>query len=347
MLDAFGNRRHSGDSATVSKRFQVIITDFLCDELQPERNVLGEMADVTALGVHSEDELVGRIERADAVIIYHEVVLSRRTIERLAQCKLIVRGGVGFDNVDGEFARQRGIPLATVPDYGSEEVADSAIGMALALARGIHFFNSRLRAAEGPWAYTQVVPLSRLRGTVFGVVGLGRIGTAAALRAKALGMDVVFYDPYKPDGYDKSLGIRRVETLAELLAQSLVVSAHCPLTDETHHMIDAAAIARMPRGSYLVNTARGGVVDVGALPEAIASGQLAGAAIDVLEHEPPPDDHPLLVAWRDPNHPAHHRLILNPHSAFYSEEGLLDIRVKTADACRRALLGLPLRNVVN
>lgn len=331
----------------MSKQYRVAVTDFIHDDLQPEREILGDIAEVTALQAHSEDELAGRIEGADAVIVYAEVALTRRTIERLEKCKLIVRGGVGFDNVDGESARGRGIPLATVPDYGSEEVADTAIAMTLALARGVHLLNSRLRAAEGPWSHEQVVPLTRLRGRTFGVVGLGRIGTAAALRAKALGMNVVFYDPYKPDGYDKALGVRRVETLDELLAESLVVSVHCPLTDETRRMIDAAAIAKMPRGSYVVNTARGAVVDTQALPEAIASGQLAGAGIDVLEIEPPPEDDPLLVAWRDPGHPAHHRLILNPHSAFYSEEGLLDIRRKTAEACRRALSGLPLRNVVN
>jgi len=211
----------------------------------------------------------------------------------------------------------------------------------------VHYLNSRLRAKEGPWVYLQVVPLARLRGSVFGVVGLGRIGTAAALRAKALGMDVIFYDPYKPDGYDKALGIRRVETLEELLLQSLVVSLHCPLTDETRHMIDAAAMARMPRGAFLVNTARGAVIDTQAVPEAIASGQLGGAGIDVYEKEPPPDNDPLLAAWRDPQHPAHHRLILNPHAAFYSEAGLLDMRLKGAEACRRALLGMPLRNIVN
>ncbi len=331
----------------MSKRFQVIIADLLHDELEPERQILGEIADVIALDARSEGELVGRIEGADAVILYAEVALRRRIIERLEHCRLIVRGGVGIDNVDLEFARERAIPVANVPDYGSEEVADSAVGMALALARGVHFHNSQLRAGQGVWSYEQVVPLVRLRGQTFGVVGLGRIGTATALRAKALGMDVVYYDPYKPDGYDKSLGVRRVEALEELLAESLIVSMHCPLTDETYHMIDAAAIARMPRASYLVNTARGGVVDVQALPAAIASGQLAGAAIDVLEKEPPADDDPLLVAWRDPNHPAHHRLILNPHAAFYSEAGLLDIRRKSAEACRRALLGLPLRNVVN
>ncbi len=331
----------------MSKQFHVIIADFLHDELQPERQILGEIAEVTALGARSEDELVGRIERADAVIIYAELELTRRTIERLERCKLIVRGGVGLDNVDLEFARQRGIPVANVPDYGSEEVADTAIAMTLALTRGVHLLNSRLRARQGAWSHEQVAPLRRLRGRTFGVVGLGRIGTACALRAKALGMDVVFYDPYKPDGYDRALGVGRAETLEELLAQSLVITMHCPLTDETRQMIGAAAIAKMPRASYLVNTSRGGVVDTRTLPDALASGHLAGAGIDVLEKEPPPDDDPLLVAWRDPNHAAHHRLILNPHAAFYSEEGLLDIRRKSAEACRRALLGLPLRNVVN
>ena len=327
--------------------FKVMISDFIQDDLKPEREVLGDLAEVSALGARSEEDMVGRIEDADAIILYHEISITRATIERLRQCKIIVRGGVGFDNVDREFARQRGIPVGTVPDYGSEEVADSAIGMALSLCRGIHLMNSRLRAGLGDWTYEQTVPLARLRGRVFGVIGLGRIGSAAALRAKALGMDVVFYDPLKPDGYDKALGIRRVETLDELLQQSLIVSAHCPLTDDTRGMIDAAAIAKMPRGSYLVNTSRGAVVDTSAVPDALAGGQLAGAGIDVLPVEPPPDDDPLISAWRDPNHAAHHRLIVNPHAAFYSEEGLLDIRLKSAGACLRALTGQPLRNVVN
>jgi C-terminal binding protein len=331
----------------MNDRHHVIITDFIHDDLAPERKVLGDVAEVTALFAHDETELAGRIEDVDAIILYHYMKISRPTLERLQRCRLIVRGGVGVDNVDLAFARQRGIPVANVPDYGSEEVADTAIGMMLALARGVHLMNARWKAGQGPWSYEQVVPLARLRGRGFGVIGLGRIGSAAALRAKALGMDVRFYDPYKPDGYDKALGIRRVETLGELLAQSLAVSVHCPLTEETHHMVDAAAIAQMPQRSYLVNTARGPIVDTLALPDALASGRLAGVGLDVMEVEPPPDDHPLVVAWRDPDHPASHRLILNPHAAFYSEEGLMDIRVKTAEACRRALLGQPLRNVVN
>ncbi len=328
-------------------RCKVVITDFIHDALEPEQQVFGELADVVALDALHEDDLAGRIEDADAIMLFHILSLTRKTLDRLARCKLIVRCGVGYDNVDHVFARSRGIAVANVPDYGTEEVADTAIAMLLAMTRGISFLNSRLRDGLGPWMYTQVVPLRRLRGRGFGVVGLGRIGTAAALRAKALGMDVLFYDPYKPDGYDKSLGIRRVETLDELLAQSYAVSLHCPLTEETRHMIHARAIAKMPAGSYLINTARGAIVDTSAIPDAIASGQLAGAGIDVLEREPPPDDSPLVRAWRDPNHPAHHRVIINPHAAFYCEEGLLDMRTKGAEACRRALLGLPVRHVVN
>src|SRR5438067_7075524 len=132
----------------------------------------------------------------------------------------------------------------------------------------------------------QGAPVRPLRGRVFGIIGLGRIGTAAAVRAKALGMDVAFFDPYKPDGYDKSLGIRRVETLAELLKQAFVLSVHCPRTAVTTKLIGAKEIAQMPLGSFLINTARGAIVDTSAIPEALASGRLAGAGIDVLLEEP-------------------------------------------------------------
>lgn len=331
----------------MTKQYRIVLTDFIHDDLAPEQQVLGDLADLAALGAGCEEELAGRIEDVNAMVVFHEIRITRPTLSRLRKCMLIVRAGVGVDNIDLALARSLGIPVANVPDYGSEEVADTAIAMTLALMRGVHLMNSRLRAGEGPWSYLQVAPLARLRGCVFGVVGLGRIGTAAALRAKGLGMVVIFYDPYKPDGYDKALGIRRCETLEELLAQSQIVSLHCPATEETHHLLDAAAIARMPRGAYLVNTARGPIIDTRAIPEAIASGHLAGAGIDVLEHEPPGPDDPLVAAWRDPLHPAHHRLILNPHAAFYSEAGLLDMRLKAAEACRRAILGLPLRNVVN
>ena len=326
---------------------RVVVTDFVADGLEPERAVLEGVARLEALGATHEDELAGRVEDADAVMMYHSLSITRRTIERLRNCRLIVRCGVGVDNVDHAYAAARGIAVANVPDYGTEDVADTAIGMMLALTRGIHPLDRKLRDGRGAWSYRQVAPLRRLRGSVLGVVGLGRIGSAAALRAKAFGMDVVFYDPLKPDGYDKALGVRRAETLDELLGQVYVLSLHCPLTEHTRRLMNAETIARMPRGSYLVNTARGEVVDTDAIPDALASGRLAGAGIDVLAQEPPRGDEPIVRAWRDPGHAAYDRLILNPHAAFYSEQGLTDMRVSGAKACRRALTGKTVRNLVN
>ena len=335
----------SGRSNFLSAK--VVVTDFLEEPLDHERGILGDLAEVSAIGGRHEDELTGRIEDADAVMVYHFLGLTRRTIERLQHCKLIVRCGAGVDNVDHAFAATRGIAVANVPDYGTEEVADSAIGLALALARGLHQLNNRLRAGRGEWSYTQAAPVWRLRGRVFGIVGIGRIGTTSAFRAKALGMDVAFYYPFAPEGRDKSLGVRRVESLDELLAQSHVLSFHCPLTSETLHRLNREKIGRMRKGSFVVNTARGVVVNVLAVLDELGLGHLGGAAIDVLETEPPSADHPLLKAWRDPKHPAHDRLILNPHAAFYCEEGLLDMRIKGSENVRRVLLGQPPRNVVN
>src|SRR5688572_8514247 len=228
--------------------YRVVVTDFVSDDLDPERRVLDGLATVEALGASREEDLTGRIDDADAVMMYHTMPLTAQTIGRLRRCRIIVRCGVGVDNVDHAYAATRGIPVANVPDYGTEDVADSAIGMTLALTRGIHRLSSVLRDGRAPWSYAQAAPLRRLRGSVFGVVGLGRIGTAAAVRAKALGMDVAFFDPFKPDGYDKALGVRRAETLEDLLAASYVVSLHCPLTERTCGLINADTLRLMPRG---------------------------------------------------------------------------------------------------
>lgn len=331
----------------MAEKPRIYVTDFIAEPCDIERRILGDIAEVMALDVPDESHLPGKIEDAAAIMMYHCVQMSAPLIESLRDCKLIIRCGVGYDNIDIAAARTRGIPVANVPDYGTEEVADSAIGMALALARGFHLHNVRLQRGEGEWSHASAVPLRRLRGRTFGIVGLGRIGSAVALRAKVLGMEVAFHDPYVPDGMDKALGVRRVETLGELLAMSSILSIHCPGTAETQSLIDFDTLAQMPRGSFLVNTARGSITNPDAVLEALASGHLAGAAIDVLPEEPPPPDAAFLRAWRDPSHPASLRLLLNPHSAFYSEEGLDDMRIKGSQNCRRALLGQPLRNIVN
>ncbi len=331
----------------MSKLPRVVVTDLIPEPLECERRVLHGHAEVVALDIRRQSELNGQLDDADAVMIYHYLRLGSEQIERLRNCKVIVRPGVGYDNIDIAAARERGIPVCNVPDYGTEEVADSALAMAVSLARGTHFLNSRLRRGIGAWNVDQAAPIQRLRGRVFGIIGCGRIGAAAALRAKAFGFDVVIYDPPLRDGVEKSLGVRRVDSLEVLLRQSHVVSLHCPLTSETRGMIGTAELALMPQGGILVNTARGGVVDTAAVVAALADGKLAGAGIDVLEQEPPPEDSPVLRAWRDPAHPVHDRLLLNPHSAYYCEQGSEEFRTKGALEVLRALQGRPLRNQVN
>lgn len=311
-----------------------------------EREILGDVAEVIALGAEKEEQLKGRIEDADAVMLYHFLTMGEATIRSLRRCRLIVRCGVGVDNIDWKTAAECGVFVANVPDYGTEEVADSAMAMMLALARGVNLLNSRGRAGRGAWSYTEAIPLHRLRGRVFGIVGLGKIGLATAQRARAFGMEVRFYDPYVTGAEDESEGLIRAGSLRELLEASDVLSLHCPLTVDTEGMIDSEAVGWMRAGSILVNTARGGLVVSEAVLGAVCSGRLAGVGLDVLPVEPPSPEDPLLAAWRDIRNPAYDRIILCPHAAFYSEEGLLEIRRRASENCRRALLGEGLRNVV-
>src|SRR5256714_3504890 len=187
---------------------RAVIADFQHGSLEVEQEILKDVATVEALDVHNESELWGRIEDANCIMVYHTLKVTKATIERLKNCQLIVRCGVGYDNVDYAFARTRGIPVANVPDYGTEEVADSAIGLMLALTRGINFHNNFLRPADADWRFHHVAPLYRLRGRTFAILCLGRIGTAAATPAQTPGLDGGFFDPYKPHCYDQSLGLR-------------------------------------------------------------------------------------------------------------------------------------------
>lgn len=315
--------------------FQVVITDFL-DNSTVEIPVLGDVARITLAGAHDEAGLAPHLPEADALIAYHVVpMLTDASWSLAGRCRGIVRAGVGFNNLDVKAAGKRGIAVCNVPDYGTEEVADHAIMMLLAVARNLVGCHSAIRG--GGWNYRTALDSPRLRGRTLGLVGCGRIGVATALRAKAFGLDVVFQDPYAVPGLDKALGVRRVDRLDALLEQSYFLSIHCYLDDTTRHLINAKALARMPRGGIVVNTARGPVIDQNALLDALDSGHLTGAALDVVEREPLDDD-------RLRHHP---RVLLTPHSAFYSIEGFTELRRKAAEEVRRLLLGEPPRCLIN
>jgi phosphoglycerate dehydrogenase-like enzyme len=319
----------------MSKRFNVLIADFL-DETSIESAVLGDLAQLVMAHATEESQLEKFLPQADAIMLFHDLsILSELSFSRAPRCRGVVRAGVGFNNVDVEAASRHGVVVCNVPDYGTEEVADHAIMFLLALVRRLVISHEAIR--EGNWDYRTAVGAPRLRGKIFGVVGCGRIGTAAALRAKALGLDVVFYDPFLRQGMDKALGIRRVYTLEDLLGQSHFVSLHCYLDANSKHLINATSIARMKRGAILINTARGPIIEETALLDALDSGHLAAAGLDVIEREP-------LDYERLRNHP---KVLLTPHTAFYSVEGYNELRTKTAEETRRILLGEAPRNPVN
>jgi phosphoglycerate dehydrogenase-like enzyme len=315
--------------------YHVVVTDFLT-EADIERPILGDIARIHLAEAASEGDLADTMPSADALIVYHDVpMLTGATIDRLGRCRGIVRAGVGYNNIDIEAADRRGIPVCNVPDYGAEEVADHAIMMLLAVVRRLMPSHESIR--RGGWDVPIVYGVPRLRGRTLGLVGCGRIGTATAIRAKAFGLDVVFYDPYLAPGFEKAIGVRRASSAEELFEQSDYVSVHCYLDEHSRHLVNADRLARMRSGGVLVNTARGPIVDQEALIEALDSGHLAGAGLDVVEREPLDDD-------RLRSHP---RVILTPHVAFYSVEGFLEMRRKSAEEVRRLLLGQPPRCPVN
>lgn len=326
---------------------RVVITDCLEPPARIEEAALAGLARVDCLMAKATEVLHGQLADADAIILYHEVDLSRDLLHELKQCQVIVRGGVGFDNVDCRLAGELGIPVCNVPDYGVDEVADHAIGMMLACLRGFTLAERRFRRSTEllPWDRHDVGKVPRTGDCTLGIIGCGRIGAATALRAKALKMRVLVHDPYLRPGMEKVIGVERVG-LQTLLSESDVVSVHAPLTEETHHLIDADALAQMKPSAHLINTARGAVVDTNALADALRERRLGGAGIDVLPTEPPSMEDSLVKLWQAEVDPPIN-LIITPHTAYYSEAGLLEIREKSSAEVARVLRGEAPQNLVN
>jgi D-3-phosphoglycerate dehydrogenase len=274
--------------------------------------------------------------------------MGAATISRLGKCRQIVRCGVGFDHIDLKAAGAAGIAVCNVPDYGTSEVADHAIALLLAFTRGIVAAQNALKAdpVRG-WDYRSSPTTRRMRGSRFGIVGLGRIGTATALRAKAFGYEVLAYDPYLSNGQEIAVGVRRLSSLDELLAASDVVSLHTPLTPETRGMIGRDRLKRMKRGAILINTARGPVIDTDALAEALEKEWIDAAGVDVLPEEPPNSGGRLVEAFRRNVPWVRNRLILTPHSAWSSAASQADARTKAIETCLDYLGKGRLHNCVN
>lgn len=314
---------------------RIVITECDHDSFVAEREVTDAAgAELVLTQSRTACELVTNAAGADAILVQYARITAD-VMDDLPQLRAIGRYGVGVDSVDVIAATERGIAVCNVPDYGTESVSDHAIGMALAAARGIPRLDRGVRA--GSFDLAAVRPLYQTRGRVFGIIGVGLIGTATAHKAAGLGYEVIGYDIAAVPGARTFHGFASV-SLGELLDRSQVVSLHTPLTDVTRGMIGDEQLARMRGDAILVNTSRGAVVDVVALVEALRTGGIRGAAIDVHESEPLPAGHPLTTF---------DSVVLTPHLAWYTEESYDELKRRTVANVVEVCAGRTPRNIVN
>jgi len=301
-------------------KLTVYVSDYTtAEKMDLEQQILDEIdARLDRHQCVTEQEVADSIGDPDA-IISQWAPLTRTILERLTKCKCICRNGVGVDNIDLEACKEFGIAVLNVPAYCVQEVADHAVTLALAVCRHLQPTIDAVRG--GVWGATPILQARRLDELAFGVVGLGRIGRASAARAKPFFNKVIGYDPYMVGQTVQNVDEVK-PNLAEMLAQADVVTLHVPGTDETHKLINAERLGIMKPGACLVNTCRGSVVDTDALVQALESGHLSGAGLDVHDPEPLPQDHPLRSM---PN------VIITPHVAYYSIEAVIQSRRETAE----------------
>jgi len=312
-----------------------------------EMPILKDVATVAFCDAQSTSEIHEKVlNEAVGAMMWHSITLTKEDIEKFKALKIIVRIGSGIDNIDVRAAGELGVAVCNVPGYGVEEVADTTMCLILNLYRRTYWLANMVREGKkftGPEQVREAAQgCARIRDDTLGIVGLGRIGSAVALRAKAFGFNVTFYDPYLSDGIEKSLGITRVYTLQDLLYRSDCVTLHCSLNEHNNHLINEHTIKQMRPGAFLVNTARGALVEEQALATALKEGRIRAAALDVHENEPyntfqgPLKDCP--------------NLICTPHAAYYSDASSNELREMAASEIRRAIMGrIPdaLRNCVN
>lgn len=285
-------------------------------------------------------------ENIEVILVWHEHI-TKEYIDKSPNLKGIVRYGVGYDAIDIDYAKSKNIYVCNTPDYGTEEVSDTAIAMIMNIARGITRYDYQCRNYTDTWQENTIKSIKRNSDYKLGVIGAGRIGGSVILKANALRFNTYFYDPYVPRGHEKMLNSKRVDTLEELLEDCDIISINCPLTAQTKGMINKSFIDKMKVGSSLVNTARGGIIeDIDVFYEPLKKRKLSNVALDVIPHEPPKDSL-LISAWKNKENWLDGRFILNPHTAYYSDKAYFEMRQKAAINAKRILDGLIPYNIVN
>jgi D-3-phosphoglycerate dehydrogenase len=317
-------------------RMKLVIIDSNLGAIDLERSIAEQYGfDIAKpLQCKTEEDVISVVKDADAIVVQYAPV-TQRVLDAAPNLKVVSEYGVGVDSIDLAACTARNIAVCNVPDYSYQEVSDHAIALTLALERGIVSLDKQIRS--GNYGLATVKPLRRIAGKVFGVIGIGRIARAVAQKARGIGYTVIGTDIAFTPGTITDDGIRIV-SFDEALSQSDVVSVHVPLMAATKHLLNKAALSKMKPEAFLINTARGGVVDTEALLEALQNKTIRGAGLDVFETEPLPKDHPLTAL---------DNVILTPHAGYYSEESLYELKTRPVQNAAEVLAGRIPQNILN
>jgi lactate dehydrogenase-like 2-hydroxyacid dehydrogenase len=329
--------------------YSVLYPDFLAkDDFKYEKPIANGICELIKYDAKKSSQIPNAIwNKADALVTGLYMKIDESLIHKLKACKIITRMGVGYDLINEVKCGESGIVVSNVPDYGTYEVADHAISLIMNFARGISEYDRLLKESiNNNWHHSSVYTIDRVVKKKLGIIGLGRIGTAFALRAKAFGFDISFYDPYVPDGQEKALNINRCNKLDELMSTVDYLSIHCLANNETNNLINASILKICKPNLVIVNTARGAIIDLDAAYDALKADKIRAIGLDVLPTEPADKKHPLINAWLNEKW-ADGKIVITPHSAFYSPTGLIFLREKALKTCIDHLQGVKTSNCIN
>ena len=314
---------------------KALFTDYQYEDIHQELKILTATgAEIVDLQQDKSITLAEAVRTADAIIVQY-AEMTAELIATMERCKMIIKYGIGVNNIDVAAAAAKGIYVCNVPDYGIDEVSNTAISMMMSLHRKLPATQNALR--KGTWGYDVMIPIKRLSGSVLGLVGLGRIPSLVAKKMAGFGVELIACDPYVNPTHAAELGVKLVD-FEMLCKESDIISIHCALTDETHHMFNADVFKAMKSNAIIINTARGPVICEADLIEALNAGEIAGAGLDTFEVEPIVADNPLLTM---------ENVICTPHVAWYSEQAIENVQRGAAEDAARVLRGEVPKNPVN
>lgn len=332
----------------MKKKYNIFITD-IAKNSSLEKKILGDSYNLKIISNKTFLEFTDeQFKKVDGILTGHTIDFDSFLLKKLKNCKIISRYGIGYNNIDINFAKKKNINVTVVPDYGVDEVSDHSLALILNLVRGINFNNNYLKGnldVNGYFNYRNYLGINRLSNLNLAIIGLGRIGSSLALKCKNLKFNVGFYDPYINQGFEKTYGIRKFRNIYDLASWSNIVSLHTPLNKSTKNIINQKFIKKLKNNSILVNTARGGLFSHDLIYKAMKEKKIKSIGIDVFQNEPPLITDPLFKAWRKNEFPE--RIIFTPHSAFYSKESIVEMRTKAAKNIKSYIEDKSLNNSVN